>query len=292
MTKISASVIKDSLYSNTRLITLELQYPKFIQAQLNTSRQLAKNAASARAQPSDKFVEHIFVPTKVGINKSGMSADTYLEGDTLASFQQDWLTLLDLMVDNVQELKNKYGVHKQLLNRLLEPWVMTKGIFTGTEESWRHMLSLRLHSDAQPEIHELAKHIQAAIGVSIPQVLEYGQWHLPYVDAVEAGTDNVNIKVSASCIAQVSYRKQDSSLEKALAIFDKLHLLSTDPANPPHISPAQHVCKAMSVDDMDDWTFDAFYNGGKSYFAEMGEFVQCSKYIENNGALDCDFSGE
>ena len=59
-----------------------------------------------------------------------------------------------------------------------------------------------------------------------------GYWHpdteVPLADAV---------KISTSCVAQVSYRKLDDSLEKASKIYDMLNLPSSGGVfsdNPPH----------------------------------------------------------
>lgn len=274
----SATVVKDSIFNGTRIITVEATYPKFLQAELNTHRMLSKNAASSRAQPTEAFSKNIFVPIHVGVNKAGMSATEYLEGDILSEFQHDWMEIYKETLQSVNYLKEKYNAHKQLINRLLEPFNMTKGIFTGRLEAWNHVLDLRDHTDAQPEIQDLAKQIKSSINLSKPQKLKVGEWHLPYVESKVAGKNDENIKISASCIAQVSYRKLDDSIEKALSIFDKLNLLNDDKNIKKHISPVQHICLASkSLDDL------SFY---KKYNAEMGEnFIQVSKFIENDNLL-------
>jgi hypothetical protein len=145
-------------------------------------------------------------------------------------------------------------------------------VITVTEEALKHFFWLRLHKDAQPEIRALAKVMQAALQESEPTKLEYGEWHLPYVtvspmydlsgervgsayytdgawnnelDRPEALTLVEAIKVSISCCAQVSYRKLDDSLEKAIMIYSKLNLPvdGVYPNDPPHFSPAEHVAK-------------------------------------------------
>lgn len=284
--EISAKVIKDSLYNNVRIITIEACYPKFLQAELNTHRMMVKNAASSRAIPINVFSKHLFIPKHVGVNKPGMAANEYLEDDKLLEFQKDWVNIYHLMLEQVNYLQDKYNPHKQLINRLLEPFNMTKGIFTATLKTWEHVLGLRNHKDAQPEIQELAKYIQKEIMNSKPQILKLGEWHLPYVDSVNAGEGNLNIKKSAACIAQVSYRKMDDSDEKILNIFDKLHLLEDDINVKKHISPAQHICQAQGILDVDDSVFEFLVNGEHKYYAEMtDEFIQSSKFIENLNTL-------
>ena len=284
--EINAKVIKDSKYLNTRIITIEATYPKFLQAELNTHRMMVKNAASSRAIPVDSFSKNLFIPDRVGINKSGMAATEYLTGEDLINFQNDWIDIYKMVMVKVEELKTKYNPHKQLLNRLLEPFNMTKGVFTATIETWNHVLGLRNHKDAQPKIQELAQKIEVEIKNSNPQSLNYGEWHLPYVDSVLAGENDKNIKISASCIAQVSYRKVNDSEEKALNIFDKLHLLDNDPDTKKHISPIQHICQAVGKNENSDDLNNYFFNNDKAYYAEMtNNFIQASKFIENDNCL-------
>lgn len=205
-----------------------------------------------------------------------MQADEYLEGKDLKRFQKLWVNLYNKVAKDVEKIKSELNVHKQTLNRLLENFLFSKTVMTGTKESWQHILDLRLHRDSQPEFQELAQCIKDAIDSSTPQVLNAGEWHLPYVDSVVAGPNMENVKISVSCCAQVSYRKNDDSPEKALAIYNKLNLTSKDPMNPPHMSPAQHV--AVSVDPN-------LQIQQSQYWSELGSyrnpgFVQYSKLLE------------
>lgn len=277
---ISATVIKDSVHADTRLITLEVNVPRLIVAQINTHRMIVKNYQSSRAVPTTALLadELIFVPQRVGVNKAGMGADTYLEGEQLAAFQADWLALRAMTVEAVQGLRDKYNLAKELANRPLEPYMFTRGVLTGTLASWQHVLKLRKDSAAQPEFQELAQCIEAAISASTPQVLQLGEYHLPYVDAVDAGADDSNIKLSASRIAMVSYRKCDMSLEKAHSVFEKLGIFS----DKRHISPLQHVACAQDALQVADEVYDVYLNSGAHYYAEFGDaFVQVAKYVEN-----------
>jgi hypothetical protein len=127
------------------------------------------------------------------------------------------------------------GLHKQVANRILEPWQVMKVVCTSME--WDNFFTLRDHPDAQPEIRELAYRMKQALLGSTPNVLEEGHWHLPYADAnLPVKTA---LKVSASCCAQVSYRKLDDSIEKAERIFDMLIK-----ADVMHASPLEHQAYA------------------------------------------------
>lgn len=170
-----------------------------------------------------------------------------------------WLEAANMAADYAEAM-HKAGYHKQIVNRLLEPFMWTRGVITATRAGWDSVFALRCHPDAQPEFQALAYKIKEAIDNSAPKILEFGDWHLPYInfnrillDNLEVGCHfNVNkvynvvlenaIKISTSCCAQVSYRQLDDSLEKALKIYDMLNL----PANgvfsdkPAHMSPCEH----------------------------------------------------
>lgn len=251
---IVAEVIKDSTYEGSRLITLRLTYPRIILAEVNTHRMLTKNTASSRALMFDSMLlrmqqGEVFIPSVVGKNKPGMQASEYLSGDDLHEFQLEWLKIFKYVSKKAKKLKDKFNVHKQTINRLLEPWMYVVSTITATEDSWNHVIWLRDHPASQPEFQELARKIKTAISESTPQELSYGEWHLPYVDSKEAGENLQNVKISVSCCCQTSYRKNDNSPEKALAIFEKLNLNSKDINNPPHVSPSYHIAKASSLDN-------------------------------------------
>jgi hypothetical protein len=59
---ITVRVVADSISStsNARLTTFEIEYPRFILAELNTHKMLSKNSASSRAIPVEKMLDMIF----------------------------------------------------------------------------------------------------------------------------------------------------------------------------------------------------------------------------------------
>lgn len=258
---ISARVIADSINEpGNRMITLELEYPRFILAEVNTHRMLSKNSASSRAIPVGTMHQQISEkparPVFYGKNQSGMVAKEELCEHTINDTKLIWDAARDASISHAAALSG-FGNHKQVVNRLTEPFQMTKTVMSGTE--WDNLLWLRNHPDAQPEFQELARCIAACLKTSVPAELRTGQWHLPYVDTVTEfdgvqtyWIDGKEItleqarRVSVSCCAQVSYRKNDDSLEKADRIFEMLNLNSK--VNPPHFSPAEHQACAMWID--------------------------------------------
>jgi hypothetical protein len=251
---ISATVIADSINSSgNRLTTLELVYPRFILAEVNTHRMLSKNSASSRAIPIARMMELIdespAEPVFWGANKPGMSATEELQQPKLMNAQILWSNAKDMALEFVS-MMDELGLHKQIANRISEPWQMMKSVVSGTE--WTNMLWLRNHDAAQPEFHELARCVAEAFEKAVPQFLSPGQWHLPYVKSelqgqfVQVFENDLTLedaqKVSASCCAQVSYRRLDDSVGKALDIYNKL--VGMDRA---HASPFEHLGTPMTV---------------------------------------------
>lgn len=247
---ISAKVICDSItHSGIRMTTLEIEYPRFILAELNTHRMLSKNSASSRAIPQKTMHELIktqpAMPVAWGSNQPGMQAGAELDATQSAAAEGVWLAARDQMLSHSTVLFQT-GVHKQLSNRITEPWMQMKTVISGTE--WQNLLHLRNHPDAQPEFMELAQQIQQALQLHVPQQLKPGEWHLPYVVTNRDSQGEVTywsgdeelsldlaLKVSASCCAQVSYRRSDTSVQKALDIYYKLV-----ESKPVHASPVEH----------------------------------------------------
>lgn len=292
---VSAKVICDSKFGSTRLITLEIELHRFILPEFNTHRTLSRNFQSSRAVPIKNMIDQVrndpAMPIHWGKNQPGMVADNELDVLEKEGAKLQWKEAAKKAA-NMAESLSSMGVHKQVVNRLLEPFMWTKGVVTGTYEALQAFLKLRAHKDAQPEIQALAFKIKEAIEVSVPVELKEGEWHLPYVtsDVISIGgvdktiylssedsqlCDNMSIedaiKVSTSCAAQVSYRRLDDSLDKALKIYDMLNLPcnGVHPENPPHFSPTEHVAVA-SVQ------MSTMYSGNFN----TKDFVQYRKLLE------------
>lgn len=250
---IKATVLQDSSCSGFRITTFELEYPRFIHSELMTHRVFSRNAASSRAIPIERMQDLIkqnpASPVYWGANQAGMQAGLELENEQLISAKQHWQDACDAAVYFSRSLMLD-GVHKQIANRVTEPFQTMKTVVTATE--WANWYQLRNHEAAQPEIRELAKQMYDAHQASIPDALRTGEWHVPYVNrqfsitGVRYSTGDEKLtpaqaqRVSASCCAQVSYRRLDDSLAKAESIFSKL--IESEPA---HLSPVEHQATPM-----------------------------------------------
>ena len=272
-TNISAKVVCDSISEQgVRLTTFEIEYPRFIHSEVMTHRNLSKNSSSSRAIPITKMLEQIesnmAIPLYWGKAKSGMQATEEVDIDDVWWYEEKWKFAFDEVSYRIEQLSDnvegKKGfmppLHKQVPNRLSEPFQMMKVVITGTD--WENFFNLRIHPDAQPEICMLAYKMHEAMQESKPVTLKAGEWHLPYVDSCYEIDQNTQekegelkyyvgelytkgfkyisledaIKLSAASCASVSYRTEGMTLEKADKIFDMLIK-----AEVIHSSPFEHL---------------------------------------------------
>lgn len=255
---ISANIIKDSINKNgTRITTFELQYPRFIHAEVMTHRMFSRNSASSRAIPATKVIEQVkfnpAMPIHWGKNQAGMQAKEELTGVPKSLAVYTWRKAAEAAAEYARDM-TKCETHKQVTNRILEPFQTMKVIVTATE--WNNFWWLRDHPDAQPEIQKLARVMKGEYDFNKPVLLNEGMWHLPYVkDLIDLEWNQQDlfdelgnvitleqaIKISCSSCAQVSYRKLDTSLEKAEDIYKKL--VESEPV---HASAFEHVAMVMT----------------------------------------------
>ena len=297
---ITANVIADSVNSyGTRMVTMEIEYPRFILAELNTHRMLSKNSASSRAIPVKAMHEHIMhapaTPVYWGKNQPGMQAKEEVEGSDRSLIKYFWSTAKEEALHWAKAMSD-YGLHKQIANRVTEPWMMMKTVISGTE--WANFFWLRDHADAQPEIAVLAQKMRKAFDNSQPQLLYPGEWHVPYVNTRRDATSNILYYldgagnditaeearvISSSCCAQVSYRKNDDSYDKAFKIYKQL--IESEPA---HASPVEHQATPISVDTTDQYDPQTWHPGithvsanGDLWSGNLRGWIQFRKLITN-----------
>lgn len=287
MRNIDVELIQASVGPNGIPIhTFRMTYPRFIHAECKTHRllkiddenwiveqelalmddvNLSRNAASSRAIPVQKMLEQIThqpaMPVHWGKNQSGMQAREVLSEGEAAEAKSWWIDGAFMMVNHV--LQCPVPLHKQVINRVLEPWMLMTVVVTATD--WNNWRALRAHPDAQPEIYELAKQVVELLDKTEPFQLRSGELHVPFVERerdengglqyfvvselidegiVEYMTPSVAMKVSASCSAQTSFRALDFSLDKAARIYNKLV-----EDRPVHASPFEHQAVALFHDD-------------------------------------------
>lgn len=247
-----------------RLVTWELTYPRFIHAEFMTHRVFSRNAASSRAIPIEKFIERVMtrpaMPLWWGRNQSGMQAREELDPRTRMYAETEWLKARDAAVLYAKRLK-ELGLHKQIVNRVLEPWLYITVIASATEDA--NFFHLRKHKDAQPEFAWVAGEMHRLKKACVPVLRKQGEWHLPLISAAdiydirgharhathrfeydnhaEAFYDRAR-KISVGRCARVSYLTHDGvrDHEKDIELHDKL-LAGQVTDDPMHMSPFEHV---------------------------------------------------
>jgi hypothetical protein len=257
---ISATILADSINEGIRLTTFEITYPRLILSELNTHRMLSKNSASSRAIPFAKMKENLTGrPVRFGQANPGMQdkgedydalvrvwcAERPYDGEYVnMSAEEAWKEARDEALTRSQEF-HEAGYHKQVYNRLTEPFQMMKTVISGTE--WNNFFWLRKHEAADPTIAELARVMWEVREQSTPDLLRTGEWHLPYVrgyryedgewgydittESVEDGIPTITVenltleqarKVSAARCAAVSFRNVDYGVTKCEEVFARL----------------------------------------------------------------------
>lgn len=244
----NATVVADSVSpAGVRVTTLEVTLHRFVLAELNTHRVFSRNSASSRAIPVRKQMARVVddpaVPVEFGSNQRGMQA-----GDPLVGAEHDaalaaWLEARDEAVAAVQRL-DELGVHKQVTNRLLEPFMWHTVIITATD--WDGFWEQRCSPLAQPEIRVAAEAMRTAFDASTPVEVGLGGWHTPYLREEDGDLDDETARqVSAARCARVSYLTHDGrrDIDKDLELYERLVT-----ARPPHWSPLEHVATPAEPD--------------------------------------------
>lgn len=311
MNRITARIIADSAIDccGTRLTTFELEYPRFIHSEFMTHRMLSKNSASSRAIPVKTNIENILkgcaIPIHWGKNQRGMQSlkennEPVRINNQSFSREEAWNLSMNSAIGYATAF-DLAGYHKQIVNRLIEPFQTIKVICSGTE--YENFFELRRHPDAQPEMHTLANNMFDAMKLSKPRVI-YPQisrnsscmkwWHLPYLsDEDLEGCENyaltnnnispekVAIALATSLCAQVSYRKENRDIQKAIELFEKF---ST--SKPIHASPFEHIARPiMDIDrnmfDIDQSRYITHRSQNWEYWSgNFKGWVQYRRYIQ------------
>jgi hypothetical protein len=172
--KVSAKLLLFSKSQETgkEIATFVVTIPKFIQAHINSHRALSRNASSSRAIPSHKLRERVlknpFIPIEFAKNQPGMRGGEKVSGFKLFVAQKTWLWARYIPCF-FHWIGEKLNIHKEVLNRMIEPWMYTEVIITATE--WGNFIKLRSDNAAQPEIQIIAKDIKRLLSSKSPQRL-------------------------------------------------------------------------------------------------------------------------
>lgn len=243
---IKAEVICDSIsFQGNRLTTFQLRYPKFIHGEFMTHRVFSRNASSSRAIPTKKYLEEVrsddlrATPISWGLNKPGMQASEICTREDEFYARERWRQAA-IHAASIAEMMGHLHLHKQIVNRILEPFVHINVVCTATE--YDNFFGLRLDKAAQPEMRQLAIEMYQAYSASEPVLLNPGEWHLPYCPDVYSKQCTMlddAIKVSVARCARVSYLSHETGRESTI-VEDLLLYQRLVGSQPLHASPAEH----------------------------------------------------
>lgn len=270
-----AKIIADSICNGNRLTTMQLTHPKCIHQDFMTHCMFARNASSSRAIPFEKTLKQLrddpFIPQTFGKNQKGMQSSVDLSRGDYELAVHHWLEARDAAMAIASRMANPQGlnIHKQDVNRLLEPWMWITLCVTGDPGGWSNYFALRCHPDADPKLQPQAYMAQLEYFTSKPVEKTVGQWHLPYLNEEDifALPTSMAPKVSVGRCARTSYLTQEGKRDytEDLQLHDRLR-----DHRPMHASPFEHVCQAEPVLTPKTGKF----NGWKSYRHMLsGEYV-------------------
>lgn len=301
-------IVLDSVSeAGKRITTLATRMPRCILAEANTHRVFSRNSRSSRAVPVKKLIQEVidnpYIPVKWGKNQKGMQAGE--ECDELIKYgeqsfktgdkqyfvpitytnEDGWLHGRDLMVELATAF-SEAGYHKQIVNRLLEPWAWVDTLITSTE--WDNFFGLRCHPDADPAMEKTAESIYQAYSKSTPKLLKYGEWHLPFISeedwdichkysdglfeaqelehyrpSIYQSEDNLVKKLSVARCARISYKPFDGN-DSIEAELDRYDLLVG--SSPVHASPAEHQATPDHyIQDVGEWAHPKLHGNFVGY---------------------------
>lgn len=261
---IKAKIIQDSILpSGERLLTFNVSYGRLIHSELLRHRAASHSVKSSRAIPTKKYRKEVrtnpYMPVKFGTNKKGMQAGN---PTFLSRFygQRVW-KLSAKFACFFHWLMERFGIHKEVANRILEPYVWVEETITVEADALDAIAELRIHPDAQEDIRMIVEEMVYEKERSTPLVLSKEQWHVPYVvrtmnDQNEITYHDNNGKLlsidqaiicSAARCARSSYANHDNTMtnfenDKGLAE----RLIGSEPL---HLSPFEHQARPFNDEE-------------------------------------------
>jgi hypothetical protein len=277
---------------------------------------------NSRAIPFDKMVEVVekepFIPIAWQLSHKGMQGIKYITDPRVIGFKEmRWLNARNGAVDYAKSLVNDDVTIKKLLNtsdsnklsknygnRLLEPFMWTTQLITGTRESFEHLFEQRCpiynvenlkfiskkdaiflfpslkdltdlewlqRNKGQAEIHfmDLAEKMYDALNESTPDVLKEGEWHIPFQEEIWKGKQAEKledvIKMSCAMTARVSYTTIN---DNEVLTLEKAKNIYDKCVKSGHFSVVSHCAKCMAYEEYENW-----YKG----------FMKTTYYFDENG---------
>lgn len=278
---IQAKIIADSVNElGFRCTSFVLDFPRYLLAEFNTHRALSRNSASSRAVPFEKMLESVknnpFIPHAWMKEHKGMQGTEYFENSE--SFEREWLYARSEAVKQAKSL-NEMGLTKQMVNRLLEPFMYHKTICTATD--YLNFFALRCEKGADIHFQILANVMLDKMRISNPIELSHRQWHIPFGDSFDErrlvellekedynhiSINDLKLMIATARCARVSYINYEGKddYESDIKLYNTL--LSSG-----HMSPFEHCAMALD-NDLRYGNFQGFLQLRKQILGENKKF--------------------
>ena len=111
-----------------------MTYPRFVHAEHLRHRMFSFNVASSRAIPVEKIIQQVeenpVIPIHWGAAQKGMQASQEVSHGDQVNAEAVILSLRTEALSRARRLLT-LGLHKQVINRYLEPWMWCTVICTG-----------------------------------------------------------------------------------------------------------------------------------------------------------------
>lgn len=248
----SAEIVADTITQTSwfqhepilRITTFKVECPRYIWAEVMAHRAMARSAASSRAIPTKTLIDQVrtnpVIPIRFGANQPGMVSGAPLSPTDARFCREAWFSAAQNAAGRAEVLA-RVGVHKEVVNRILEPYTRIQAVLTFASgraaprqfAGLQNLFNQRCHPDAQPEFQDLAVKMRSAFEASTP-ITDFH--HRPF--APREGDPNVLDAISVARCARASYNKAGKLSDPLddLALFKRLK-----EAKPPHASPFEHV---------------------------------------------------
>lgn len=232
---IYAKILADSRHpiNRDRITTMELCYPRYIDAQFNMYRMFSRNGRSSRAVPTGVLAKEAHDATMRYYPKNGKgmvpTQEVELNYQELEYLWKKGALQAAILSAELAAL----GVHKEMANRPMEPFLPMYKVVTSC--TWGNFFKQRIHAAAQGAIYDLAVAMKEALDGSVPV---YSWNHIPY-RLPEEGSDQQDRLCAAARCARVSYKTFDGTTDRGADQRLAQRLIKDG-----HWSPFEHVCEA------------------------------------------------
>lgn len=270
---------------DARLTTIIARFPRVVLAEINTHRVFSRNSASSRARSIKVTLRDVMEEPYIPLftrNRRGMSGafSTAAERDRAIT---SWLQSRDSAVAGVLRLllgdmidpaltdrdivdeweawvdtyqsevylaetpdSRALSIHKQNVNRLLEPFMWHEAVITSSY--WKNFIELRADEEAMGEVAAIGFLVQEALRVSEPTREHF---HLPFIPkSVRENLDRNDVETVTKLMfqssfesAQISYADKSRQDRSTASAQKGLRLLRER-----HMSPFEHA--AVSVEEL------------------------------------------